>query len=310
MFGLYTDPDRPRIRVPGGWAAAALTVSLAFHVGAVVWAARFRVTIKILRAAGDVREVRLVPKLPAEKLSLPRAVGRAAAPPDAAGGGPLEEPGSPESPGAGPGPRTTSTARVPMVKPEGGGPAPSPLPEIRLHFGAVSDARGSSDFVLVLPPPGAKSPAGPSPAPAGGREVEDLLAYLYPELPGGGGGRGIGRGRAGAAGGTSRGATVGAVLSVKDPALIAWAGAALSLIMTHWSLPDDIRTTERIRVEITAVILSTGDVTSFHILSSSRNIPFDQAALEALRASAPFPAFPESLPYSTIEIRFMFENNG
>jgi TonB family protein len=316
MFEYYAGPERPKIRVPGGWAAAAFAVSLAVHAGAVAWMAGSRVTIKILRTAAEVRDVLLVPKLPAEKLTLPRAVGRNAPQPTGSEieGAPTDIEAGPGRatgpPDAGPGPRTTSTAKVPMVKREGTGPPPSPLPEIRLHLGSASDARGASDFVLVLPPPGARGAAGPLPPRAGDREVADLLAYLYPEIPGGGGGfRGAGRGRAGAAGRPSRGATGGAVLSVKDPALIAWAGAALSLIMTRWNLPDGVRTTERIRVEITAVILSSGDVTSFHILSSSRNIPFDQAALEALRASAPFPAFPESLPYSSIEIRFLFENN-
>lgn len=314
MFGLYTDSGRPRAGLPGGWAAAALAVSLAVHAGAVVWVARSRVTIKVLRAAPEVRDVLLVPKLPSEKLTLPKAVGRAAAQPAvSAQGGPAPDEyaadGASDASGAGAGPRTTSTAPVPMVRPEGSGPAPSPLPEIRLHLGSASEPRGTSDFILVLPSPDAKTPASPPSARTGGKEVEDLLAYLYPELPGGGGGRRTGRGRSGATGRASGGATAGAYLSVKDPALIAWAGAALSLIMTHWDLPQDVRTTERIRAEITAVILSSGDVTSFHILSSSRNIPFDQAALEALRASAPFPAFPESLPYGSIEIRFLFENN-
>lgn len=312
MFEIQIGPERPRLRAPGGLAATALAVSLAVHIGAVVWVAGQRVKIKILSPARDVHDVLIAPPLPAEKLSLPKAIGKVAAHAarPAASADEIRSPSADAGSGE-PGPRTTSTARVPMVKREGTGPPASPLPEMRLHFGSPSDARAPSDFVLVLPPPGDKAASGSSPAPSGGKEVADLLAYLYPELPGGvGTGRGSGRGRPGAAGGRSTlGGTAGVFLSVRDPALIAWAGAALSLIMARWDLPQDVRTTERIRVEITAIILSSGDVTSFHILSSSRNIPFDQAALEALRASAPFPAFPESLPYSSIEIRFLFENN-
>jgi TonB family protein len=314
MYGRYTDPERPEIRAPGAWIAAALVVSLALHAGLVVWIAHSRVRIKILAAPSQVREVWIAPPLPGPRLILPRAVARAAggpvpspeiAPPPPERGSGAAGTGSGRS-GSGTGSGSTSTARVPMVKSGAAGPPPSPLPEIRLHFGSRSDAHGYSDLVLAVPVPG--QPGAPANAPPA-KEVEDLWAYLYPEIPGGAGGGGAGHGRAAPRSG-SGGQRAGAVISVRDPALIAWAGAALSIILTHWNLPADLRTTERIRVEITAVILASGDATSFHILSSSQNIPFDQAALEALRASLPFPAFPETLPYSSIEIRFLFENNG
>ncbi len=315
MFEPYTELERPKLRAPGGWVAAALAASLAFHAALIVWIAGSHVTIKILALPSEVQEVRIVPKIPMEKLVLPRAVAHAivgsTVSAETAPSAPAKASGS-ETAEPGPGPRTTSSARVPMIKSGPSGPPPSPLPEIRLHLGSLSDARGISDFILVVPAPGQKGTPGKTPSAPPGKEVEDLWAYLYPEIPGVGGavgGRGVGRGRAAARRGYG-GQRAGAVISVKDPALIAWAGAALSVIMTHWNMPSDLRTTERIRVEITAVILASGDVTSFHILSSSQNIPFDQAALEALRASVPFPAFPEALPYSSIEIRFLFENNG
>jgi TonB family protein len=319
MFGPYTEPERPKIRVPGAWTAAAFAVSAVFHVGLIAWIARSHLTIKILSVPSEVREIYIAPRLPAVKLMFPKAGAKASARPavsaetEISAGTPLRgATGRPSASEPVPGPMTSSAARAPMIKSGPSGPPPSPLPEIRLHFGAPSDARGVSDLVLIIPAPGQTGIRGQTPAAPPGKEVEDLWAYLYPEIPGGSGlpgGRGAGRGR-GAVRRGGGGPSAGAAISIKDPALVAWAGAALSVILAHWNLPADLRTTERIRVEITAVILASGEVTSFHILSSSRNIPFDQSALEALRASVPFPAFPETLPYSSIEIRFFFENNG
>jgi len=319
MFGPFTEPERTKIRVPGAWTAAALVVSAALHVVLIAWIARSHLTIKLLTIPSEVREIYIAPKIPAAELMFPKATAKTtarssvSAETEISAGTPLRgATGRPAASEPEPGPITASTARAPMIKSGPSGPPPSPLPEIRLHFGAPADARGVSDLVLIIPAPGRTGVRGQTPAAPPGKEVEDLWAYLYPEIPGGSGlpaRRGVGRGR-GAARRGGGGPSAGAAISIKDPALVAWAGAALSVILAHWNLPADLRTTERIRVEITAVILASGEVTSFHILSSSKNIPFDQSALEALRMSVPFPAFPETLPYSSIEIRFLFENNG
>src|SRR4030042_5171025 len=73
MFGLYTESERPKIRVPGAWTAAAFAGSAAFHVGLIAWVARSHLTIKILSIPSEVREIYIAPQLPAAKLMFPKA---------------------------------------------------------------------------------------------------------------------------------------------------------------------------------------------------------------------------------------------
>ena len=308
MFEDYAPaPDRkgrsPRDRALG------LLVTLLFHalLGLVVYHARF--TVKILPFdKGAVRDVVLVPPL---QVSLPRVVGGrglaevpvdpadAAAPaagpePEPAGAGGPEPPGLPAAvPGAEPG--RPSGAVAP--------PSGSVIPSLSTRFRESLAVHGRSDLTIPLAPPG--TPAGP-PGIGGGAPMPDFSKYNRGAYGGGVGGYGPGRGRGGVPGGRQR---VGVSIPIKNYDILPWASAVIDRLQLNWALPAVQEVPDAAKIGMIVVIKRTGELDSIEILEGTTVEALDRAALEAIRASLPFPALPADFPGDLLEITFEFVYN-
>jgi TonB family protein len=301
-----------RERSPRRDVAIGALITFVFHAILALFIIFGRITVKVLPfGEAEVRPVILVPPL---SVSVPKIVGGrdlAEVPGGgAAGGRPAPAPPSakvqPE-----PGPEEPVAA---AGEPAGGGNVPPPgsgsvIPSLSSKFRDSITVHGKGGLTIPLAPPG--TPAGP-PGVGGGAPLPDFSKYNRGAYGGGVGGYGTGGGGTGSGSGGAGGSgrqRVGMSIPLKGYDLLPWATAVVDRIQLNWALPSVPELPEGARISMIVVIKKTGELDSIEILEGTSLEALDRAALDALRASLPFPALPADFPGDLLEISFEFVYN-
>ncbi len=302
---------KPKEEKPSGRdRAIGILVTVLVHavLGFLIVFGRF--TVKVLPFAREqVQPVMLVPPL---NMTIPRIVG---------GHGLDEVPG--EGRGAAAPSRPAPKPEVARVEPEpapaqpaqpaGGGTVPPPgsgsaIPSLSSRFQESMAIHGKSDLTIPLAPPG--TPPGP-PGIGTGAPLPDFSKYNRGAYGGGvggygTGGRGTGRGGGGGGGGRQR---VGMSIPLKGYDLLPWATKVIDRLQLNWALPAVPEVPEAAKISMIVVIKKTGELDSIEILEGTSLEALDRAALDAIRASLPFPPLPADFPGDLLEINFEFVYN-
>lgn len=289
-------------------------LSVLFHI-LIVYAfihAKFTVRIMPLRKE-EVRSVMIVPPL---KASIPRIVGGRAAPevPEGlteeepglesgveGGGGPPATPAAPAAPPSTEPPAPASTPRTDA--PPGSTAVPSLSSRFRESLASSRRTPGDPSLSITLAPPGTPpGPPGGSAGPVTG-PTPDFTKYISGPLEGlsGAYGPGTGRGR-----GTARGQRIGISIPLKDYDLAPWAVQVVDRLQRFWELPSVAGIPGEAAVKFIVVIKKNGELDSIEIMDRTSAEALDRAAIQALRASLPFPALPDDFPGDLLEIHFEF----
>jgi TonB family protein len=88
-----------------------------------------------------------------------------------------------------------------------------------------------------------------------------------------------------------------------------WVKGVVDKIRNNWILPPIAEAISIGEVRIHAVFGRGGDVLSLKIVDSSDFMAFDRTAVGAIRASAPFPNFPDDFPFEKLEALIVFQFN-
>jgi TonB family protein len=98
-------------------------------------------------------------------------------------------------------------------------------------------------------------------------------------------------------------------IPLKGYDLLPWATIVIDRLQLNWMLPSVPEVPDAARISMIVVIKKTGELDSIEIVEGTSLEPLDRAALEALRASLPFPALPADFPGDLLEISFEFVYN-
>lgn len=305
---------RPETEKPRGRdRAIGLAVTILFHALLAMAIVFGRFTVKFLPFARDeVRQVVLAPPL---TIAIPKIVGGHGLADLPGGGGTAGRPG-PARPAAKPEParpEAEPAAAATGAGEPGGGllsvPPPgsgSAIPSLSSRFQESLRIHGRSSLTLPLAPPGTPPGVGV------GAPLPDFTKYTRSAYVGGvtGYGRGSGRGGGGTGGGGGGGPQrVGMSIPLKGYDLLPWATAVIDRLQLNWMLPAVSEVPEAARISMIVVIKKNGELDSIEIIEGTSLEPLDRAALEALRASLPFPALPADFPGDLLEIDFEFVYN-
>ena len=290
--------------------SVGILVTVLFHaaLGLLIYHGRF--TVKLLHfGKEEVRTVLIVPPL---KVTIPKIVG---------GRGLTDLPGGPQGREASAGaaqrpqdvrPKPEPAPEAPGAEagqPSGGGTVPPPgsgsaIPSLSSRFQQSIAIHGKSGLTIPLAPPG--TPPGP-PGITGGTPLPDFSKYNRGAYGGGVGGYGTGRGGSGTAGGGHQ--RVGMSIPLKGYDLLPWATAVIDRLQLNWTLPSVPEVPDAAKISMIVVIKKTGELDSIEILEGTSVEALDRAALDALRATLPFPALPADFPGDLLEITFEFVYN-
>lgn len=284
----------------------SVLATLLFHglLGLAVYYGRFTVKILPFDNGKEVRDVVIVPAL---TYVVPKVVG---------GRGLAAEPAeAPSRPGPAGAATEMEAAREEAARkpdetaggpPGGEGPAPpgagAAIPSLSSRFRESLAIRGRSELTIPLAPPG--TPPGP-PGISGGAPLPDFSKYGRGAT--GGGGYGTGRGRVGTGGGGSQ--RIGVSIPLKGYDLLPWATAVIDRLQVNWNLPSVMALPKPSKVSFIVVVKKTGELESIEVLEGTTVEVLDRAALEAIRASLPFPALPPDFPGDLLEMTFEFVYN-
>jgi TonB family protein len=180
----------------------------------------------------------------------------------------------------------------------------SAIPSLSSRFQQSIAIHGKSGLTIPLAPPG--TPPGP-PGITGGAPLPDFTKYNRGAYGGGVGGYGTGRGGSGTGGGGHQ--RVGMSIALKGYDLLPWATAVIDRLQLNWALPAVPEVPESAKISMIVVIKKTGELDSIEILEGTSLETLDRAALEAIRASLPFPPLPADFPGDLLEITFEFVYN-
>jgi len=98
-----------------------------------------------------------------------------------------------------------------------------------------------------------------------------------------------------------------ATFKVQDYDITPWAERVVNRIQSNWAIPvQQVALTSDV-VGISVIVERNGGLSSVQILNSSRDQSLDQAALEAVKKSSPFPELPADFPYKNLEALFVFQ---
>jgi TonB family protein len=97
-------------------------------------------------------------------------------------------------------------------------------------------------------------------------------------------------------------------LQIKEAAL--WTQNILSRIERNWVIPTTARVGLTGQVEITLTVDHRGNQLSLVVAKSSSQESLDQAALNAMKASLPFPPLPENIDARVYVFHFVFAYNA
>jgi len=277
-----------------------LGISVIFHVLLVYGLFHARITIKILAVQSTVSNIKIAPPLTP---SLPKIVGSPGTVP--AGGGTASREKA-EAPGGG-----AARRAAPEGRPPAGQPASPAVPEPQTQaiqslsskfqesMAARSRSRQKSELKITLGPPGSKPgpPAGAKVAPP------DFYSYLPGPVGSGAGSYGTGTAKAGHATG---GQKASMSIPLKGYNLTPWAQKVLELVVKNWNLPSVGRLPDKAIVKLTVVFRKNGEIASLEIVEGTALDALDEAALNAVRMSFPFPALPDDFPADLLEASIEF----
>lgn len=288
--------------------AIGVLATFLFHALLAVFIIFGRITVKVLPLEKEqVRTVVIVPPL---NVTVPKIVG---------GHGLAEVPG--EGPGAAAPAKAQPKPEAARPEPEapapepgqpaGGGTVPPPgsgsvIPSLSSRFQQSIAIHGKSGLTLPLAPPG--TPPGP-PGVGPGVPLPDFSKYTRGTYGGGITGYGRGSGGTGRGGGGGGGQRVGMSIPLKGYDLLPWATAVIDRLQLNWALPAVPEVPDAAKISMIVVIKKTGELDSIEILEGTSLEALDRAALEAIRASLPFPALPADFPGDLLEITFEFVYN-
>jgi len=278
-----------------------LGISVIFHGLLVYGLFHARITIKMLAVQSTVRNIRIAPPLTP---SLPKIVGGAGT--TNPGGAPAAGEKAVATAGAGRTP-APAPASSPPAGPPASGPGPGPqspaIPSLSSKFQESMTTRArpgkESDLKIALGPPGSK--AGPSAGPKG--PPPDFYSYLPGPVGSGAGGYGAVTGKAGRGTG---GQKASISVALKGYNLTPWAQKALEIVLKNWNLPWVGRLPDKAFVKIIVVIKKNGEIASLELVEGTALDSLDEAALNAVRASLPFPALPDDFPADLLEASIEF----
>ena len=181
--------------------------------------------------------------------------------------------------------------------------APTPLPEFSQGFKLAPTPRESSGFNLNIAP---TKDQAPDPEDYLTEEELDLLHYLSSETstqpP-------LGRSPSTETYGARISSPGKAFFNINQIDISSWARDVVEKIQTNWAIPTSQDDDEKSVVEITVSIGKKGDLLNVGIRNSSAHPTLDQAALYAVRMSAPFPSLPDNFPNDSLEAHFLFHYN-
>ncbi|WP_457567982.1 energy transducer TonB [Desulfurobacterium sp.] len=95
-------------------------------------------------------------------------------------------------------------------------------------------------------------------------------------------------------------------LKVKGSPIAPYALKVKKIIMDNWKNPYE-GTSKDLSVELAFTINRQGKMTSFNIEKLSTDSLFNDAAINAIYNSAPFPPIPENIPIKTLTLKVKFE---
>ena len=99
----------------------------------------------------------------------------------------------------------------------------------------------------------------------------------------------------------------GAVPNIVKYDFTPWANAVVIKIQRNWSLGPDAFSGFIGEVGVTILMSRTGELLAAEVSESSKSDLLDQAALKAVRLSAPFPPLPSDFPNSSLEMYLVFQ---
>ncbi len=133
----------------------------------------------------------------------------------------------------------------------------------------------------------------------------DLAKYAFWGISGV---RGGGTAKQGVVGGTSgTGQRGSATFNIQGYDISPWATEALNKIQKNWNIPSLQTANPAGKVGISVIIEKSGEISQLEITLSSLDQWLDQAAVDALKLSAPFSRLPADFPKSNLEAYFLFE---
>ena len=298
------------LRKTGGRSARRRTtawgISLVLHGLLVYGIVHARFTIRILNLGVKVQNVRIAPMA---RLTIPKIVGAPAREAATAEAVPEEQAGA----GAGtagrrgrpgrsvpPAPQPAGSAAGTAPSAEAQGPViPSLAAKFRDSLASRYRTGQGPELSIALAPPGTKATAG-TPAKANAADFYQFISGSPgPGEPGVGTGGGKG-------GGTSGGQRASISIPLKGYNLAPWAQSVLELIMKNWELPWASGLSGRVQVRVIIVVRKNGELASVELVEGTARDVLDQAALQAVRASLPFPALPGDFPGDFLEASIEF----
>ena len=95
--------------------------------------------------------------------------------------------------------------------------------------------------------------------------------------------------------------------NIKNFDIKPWAQRVVSRVNHQWSIPLAIKVGATGIVGVQTIFKKNGDIASVAVTQASGLEILDQAALAAVKNSAPFPSLPGDFPNETLEVYFVFE---
>jgi len=179
--------------------------------------------------------------------------------------------------------------------------APSPLPEFTQGFKLMPTPEESTGFSLNIAP---TKDVFPAPEDYLTEEELDLLRYLSAETS-------TDRPLGGSPSTETYGARISspgkASFNINQIDISPWARDVVEKIQKNWTIPASQDDGGKRIVEVTVAIRKNGDLLNVGIRNSSANPTLDQAALNAIRMSSPFPELPNNFPNDSLEAHFLFQ---
>ena len=181
--------------------------------------------------------------------------------------------------------------------------APSPPPEFTEGFKLAPSPERSSGFSLNISP---ADDLAPDPENYLLKEELDLLQYLSSETSTQ---RPLGTSPSTETYGARISRPGKAAFNINQIDISPWARDVVEKIQKNWTIPTSQDENGKNAVEITVSIAKNGDLLNISIRNSSAHPTLDQAALNAVRMSTPFPELPKDFPNDRVEAHFLFRYN-
>ncbi len=210
-------------------------------------------------------------------------------------------------------PRSARRPPEPVAIAEGEETAGTPSPPVdsrfttgfRLDQPRTEESAGAPDRLrLTIPERSGVGVGGVGGTVSAGKKT-DFRKFLYS----GASGAGTSPGAYGSGGRPARGSLRGATTvasSIKSYDLSGWAQKVVELVQKNWVVPLTQTARAEESVEISVVLLKSGEISAVMVVESSEDRLFEQAAREAIEASLPFPPLPDDFPAASLGISFVF----